>query len=251
MKNNKIIMSTMSGLKVKLSFLKLPVKLINLVSPSIMKINYTTARSPVYILAKRPSIFSRTSQFISPIQNRFFSQKNLFFMNRVKNNGLINMIDSSLAEIEKKLKELQKKRVHLDVDIARTNAHRAILANIENDEEATESDQEIISANKRIYPKYFEKEAESDPEASNTSEYKERKQAGQVLTDLKRKRRDNCAATYGFKIQANGLYSLKRQKLSEIEGSNQTSQQINKTPGDFIDNLPTEHNPMDDIGGGD
>lgn len=88
------------------------------------------------------------------------------------------MIDFSLVEIENKLKQLQKKRVDLDVEIARTNAHRTALANIENDKEATGSDQKIISANKTIYAKYFEEKAESNPEASNTSEYKEKKQAG-------------------------------------------------------------------------
>lgn len=172
-------------------------------------------------------------------------------MNRVEKDGLINVIDSSLVKIENKLEQLQKKGANLEVDIARTKSHRTTLANIENDEKATESETEIISVNKRIYPEYFEEEEESDPGASNTREYKERKQAGRVLTDLKRKLGDNSKAAEELRSEANGLYGLKRQRLSEIEGSNPTSEQINKNPGDFIDNLPTEHNPMDDIGGGD
>lgn len=172
-------------------------------------------------------------------------------MNRIEKDGLINMIDSSLVKIENKLEQLQKKGANLEVDIARTKAHRTILANIENDEEATESETEIISANKRIYSEYFEEEAESDPGASNTREYKERKQAGQILTDSRKKLGNNLKATKRLRDEAEGLDRLKRQRLSEIEGSNPTKEQVNQTPSDFIDNLPTEHNPMDDIGGGD
>lgn len=214
-------------------------------------------------------------------KKRFFSYNSAVSMNNDPN---LNQIKKKLDTIKEKGKQLQEESDDLKSDREMTKVHRLALVKKENNQTVNEEENNAISDIKENYFSYFDEPlSESDPEVETSPEYKERKQLNQVVEYINQELKNNRNEMEKLKIQwdktkkiyktLEGLSNTKSiaesstsvnkaseptsqsepsDKANELttqsEQLNKQNAQINQNTSDYIDNLPKQYNPLDDLG---
>ena len=128
--------------------------------------------------------------------------------------------------------------------------HHLALVKRENNQTLNAREEEAMAITKIKYPTIFDTEVlESDPEVETSPEYKERKQVKDVIEHVREE----------ITFNKNEINEIE-EKLAETDNKRKTleekltntkskeSAEINKTPSDYIDDLPSDYNPLDDLG---
>mgnify|MGYP004507369549 CR=1 FL=1 len=207
------------------------------------------------------------------IQKRFFSQHIAFGTNSED----LDRLAKSLAYLRDKREKLKEEHDDLKSDKEVANVHRLALVKKENQQAVTEEEENAISDMKLHYTDFFDSDVEqSDSQEETSPEYKERKQVAGVINYINEELKSNSNQAKKIATQWNNIHKIMRERLSETgsmpessssanqvstqisqseaqtsqneESNKQINPQINQTTSDYIDNLPKQYNPFDDLG---
>lgn len=198
-------------------------------------------------------------------KKRPFSQSTVASADRLS----VNTLSKRLNKLEEKIKEISEDYEGLLKERESAKLHRLALVKRENDQPLSEEDQEAIEEIKGNYSAFFEEEVEeSDPEMETSPEYKERKQVNQVmeylaseiksnkneiekLQDEHKKVKKILDTKKNISVAESSVAesSIAESSASSGEPSSRSgSTQVSQNTVDFVDNLPVDYNPFEDVG---
>ena len=172
-------------------------------------------------------------------------------------NSDLETLNNTKQSLNNKRKRLEEDTGDLRLEKALANRHRLALVKKENGQEVSQEEENAISDMKEAFPETFETEvSDSDSGANRTAEYIERKQVGKFLKKLRKdldKNQEKCEIIYDKldDIEARIAASTNTNPESSASENNlNPGAEVSKlqSPSDYIDSLPQEHNPFDDLG---
>ena len=184
---------------------------------------------------------------------RFFTQSCRLYMDNTdleNTKKILRKLENSSKELKQIKKEISDELNELRYDEEVSRLHHLALVKRENNQTLNAREEEAMAITKIKYPTIFDTEVlESDPEVETSPEYKERKQVKDVIEHVREE----------ITFNKNEINEIE-EKLAETDNKRKTleekltntkskeSAEINKTPSDYIDDLPSDYNPLDDLG---
>lgn len=208
------------------------------------------------------------------VQKRSFSTNKFYFMN---NPGLDNL-KKKLVHLREVREGLKQEHEQYQEEKKSAKKHLVGLAKKENNQTLTDEEQQAMDNIKETFPEFFDEEdSTSEIESeSHSPEFHERKQVYKLLKYLNQEIGSNSEAMKKNYNEWKNVYKILSQKsnnqstaesssasepkFKEITPENAPESAIanaaesaaestlNKNTSDYIDSLPKEYNPFDDLG---